>query len=92
MALLCANKRVAVCRCAAQATQNMVAQGRGEDAVRRVLAAIIDTGAVNLQFTNTRYHIAKCVVCLPVGFLCDFVSFFFFRRTQRGGTAMAAVV
>ena len=68
--------RVKVCRVAAAAVQNLVVQKRGREAVDRVVAAIVDTGAVNLRFTNMRYHVAKYFgYVLPtkklVGWMCD---------------------
>ena len=48
-----------VCRAAASAVQNLVVQGQAQLAVSRIVSAIVDTGAVNLRFTNMRYHVAK---------------------------------
>ena len=48
-----------ICRAAAAAAQNLVVEGRGQEAIDRLNAAIVDTGAVNLKFTNMRYHVAK---------------------------------
>ena len=51
--------RIRTCRAAALAVQNLVVEGKAQYAIKRVVSAIVDTGAVNLSFTNLRYHIAK---------------------------------
>jgi hypothetical protein len=76
--LLCSltSCRVNVCRAAALAAQNLVVQKQADKAVALVTAAIVDTRANELLFTNMRYHIAKYFgYVIPtkrlVGWMCD---------------------